>query len=149
MSKTKLTPLQVVERHHERYLEYEKAFSDNPFSHDQLRQELAKIIELGLDMDSDEFVEKMVDIVVEKPERNLDVEKAARKFIHFADFYTLTQEEELPESILKDYENIPIRNSMKPFFSINAGKFVRNEDNEVTPEMRQYFKNVIKQVGTL
>lgn len=147
MSKNKLTPLEVVERYHGRYIEYEKAFSNNPFNEEELQKQLKKIVESNIDTDSDEFMDKMIDIVIEKPQKRADVNNAAFKFCLYTDFYLLTQEEELPEEILKDYNALPIKDSIKTFFSIKNGEFVKNEKEEVSDEMRLYFKKIVAQVN--
>lgn len=142
----KLSPIQVVQRYHERYLEFEAAFNKNPFNEQELQNQLKEVVESDLDVESEEFLEKMVGIMIEKPQKRADVNNAALKFSMFADFYMLTQEEELPESLLKDYESLPIKDSLKPFFSIKDGEFVRNEEQEISEDMKNYFKAIINQV---
>ena len=128
MSKNKLTPLQVVERYHERYLEYENAFIKNPFDESTIKAELEKVIDSGANFDSEEFENAVVDLMIEKPARRSDVNNAALKFYLFAEFYLQTQTEDLPEKIQKDFENLPISKDIKPFYSIKDGEFIRNED---------------------
>lgn len=146
MSENKITPLQVVQRYHERYLSYEEAFNKDPFSEQDMRKELEKVATTDVDVESDEFLEKMLDIIVEKPQRRIEVNNAALKFCLFVDFYILTQEEELPDNILKDYNNLPVKDSLKSFYSVANGKFVKNEEIEITDDMKQYFKQVIQQM---
>lgn len=147
MSENKtLTPLEVVERYHQRYLEYETAFNNDPFSDKDLRDKLDEIVKSNIDTESEEFLDKMVDIVVEKPQRRVEVNNAALKFSLFVDFYLLTQEEDLPDNIMEDYNSLPIKDSLKSFFSVKDGKFVRNEKQEVSPDMKKYFKDIVFQL---
>ena len=146
MSKNKLTPLEVVERYHKRYLEYEAAFNKDPFTEEQRQKEVLKIAKSDIDIDSEEFIEKMVETMIDKPYKIADVNNAASKFIMFADFYLLTQEEELPEEIKKDYDALPIKDSIKTYFSIKDGEFIKNEKEEDTEEMKNYFKALIQQI---
>lgn len=142
----KLTPLQVVERYHQRYLDYEKAFNKDPFSEKQRQEEVLAIAKSEVDLDSDEFIDKMIEVMVDKPLKQADVNNSAAKFILFVDFYLLTQEEELPEVIRKDYDSLPIKDSIKNHFSIKDGKFVRNEEVEIDQETKDYFKNIVTQI---
>ena len=142
----KFTPLEIVERYHQRYLEYESAFNNDPFNDQDLRKQLNEVVKSGIDTESEEFLNKMVDIVVEKPQRRVEVNNAALKFSLFVDFYLLTQEEELPDKIKKDYDSLPIKDSLKSFFSVKDGKFVRNEKQEISPDMKQYFKDIVSQI---
>ncbi len=64
------------------------------------------------------------------------INNAALKFAYFVDFYLLSEDEDLPENIMQDYENLPIRATIKTYYSIKDGKFVENEKLEVTEEMR-------------
>lgn len=146
MSKNKITALQVVERYHKRYLEYETAFNKNPFNREDLQNKLKDIVASNIDTDSEEFTSQMMEIMIEKPQKRAEVNNAALKFCLFTDFYLLTQEEDLPEDILKDYESLPIKNDIKSFYSVKDGDFVRNEDQEISNEMKNYFKEIIKQV---
>lgn len=146
MSKSKITPLQVVERYHKRYLEYEAAFNKNPFNREDLQKKLQDIVESGVDTDSEEFSTEMMEIVIEKPQKRAEVNNAALKFSLFVDFYLLTEEVDLPESILKDYESLPIKNDIKSLYSVKDGDFVRNEEQEVSEDMKNYFKAIIKQI---
>ncbi len=90
----------------------------------------------------------MVDVVVEKPQKRADVNNAAFKFALFTDFYMMTNEEELPENVMKDYNNLPIKDSIKTFYSIKDGKFVRNEEQEITDEMKNFFKALITDINS-
>lgn len=128
MSNKVLTPLNVVERYHKRYIEYESAFNKEPFNEKDIHSKLKEIVDSGVNFDSEEFEDAVVDLMVEKPTRRADVNNAALRFFLYAEFFTLTQEEELPEYIKKDFENLPISQDLKPFYSIKEGKFVRNED---------------------
>ena len=148
MSKNKLTPLEVVERYHGKYLEFESAFNKNPFNQGDLQKKLKELADSNIDVDSEEFQNKMIDLVVEKPQKRADVNNAAFKFVMYTDFYLLTQEEELPEKILKDYNSLPIKDQIKTNFSIKDGEFVRNEKQEVTDDMRKFFKDIINQLKT-
>lgn len=146
MSKNKPTPLEVVERYHQRYLEYEGAFNNDPFTEKQRQEEVVKIAESGIDLESEEFLEKMTDAMIDKPRKVADVNNAAAKFIMFTDFYLLTQEDELPEQIQKDYDNLPIKDDIKTHFSIKDGKFVKNEESSIDEETKKYFKTMIEQI---
>lgn len=148
MSKNKTTPLKVVERYYERYLEYENAFNSDSDNTQDTETQIRELIDSGVDPNSDEFLDKMVTIIADKNEKISDVNNAAMKFLLFVDFYLLTQEEELPEQMLKDYDNVPavIKESIKPFFSVEGGKFVRNEKRKVTKEMKDYFLALTNEV---
>jgi len=141
----KLTPLEVVERQHQIYLDYEDAFNKEPFNEGDLQKKIIDIAQSGIDVNSEEFENQMVDLVVDKPQKRADVNNAAFKFALFVDFYLLTQEEELPEKVLKDYDALPIKDSIKSRFSVENGKFVKNEETEVSEDMRNFFKAVIQQ----
>lgn len=141
----KLTPLEVIERYHQRYLDYENAFNKEPFNEGDLQKKVMEIAKSGIDLESEEFENQMVDLVVDKPQKRADVNNAAFKFALFTDFYLLTQEEELPEKILKDYDALPIKDSIKSVFSVEDGKFVKNEETEVSDDMRNFFKAIIQQ----
>jgi len=142
----RMTPLAVVEQYHEKYLEYENAFNSDSGSREDIEEELKKLIDSGLDEESEEFNSKMVDIMIDKPQKQSDVNNAAYKFYLFAEFYILTQEEELPENIKKDYASLPIKDNVKTYFSVEAGKFVKNQEEGLTDNMREYFKSVVTQV---
>ena len=137
MSNKKATPLQVVKRYHERYLEYENAFNNDPFDEKGVQKELEEVINSGVSFDSEEFENAVIDLMVEKPARRADVNNAASKFFYYAEFYIATQEEELPESIKKDFDTLPIKKGMKPYFSIKNGKFVKNEDAPINIQKEQ------------
>ena len=142
----KLSPLEVVERYHQRYLAYERAFYKDPFNEGDLQKKVLELAQSGIDLDSEEFENQMVDLVVDKPQKRADVNNAAFKFALFTDFYLLTQEEELPKEILKDYDSLPIKDSIKSFFSVDdEGNFVKNEETEVSDDMRNFFKAIIQQ----
>ena len=128
MSDKKLSALDVVERYHKRYLEYEAAFNSDPFDENKVHDKLKEVANSGVDFDSEEFENTVVDLMVEKPTRRSDVNNAALRFFLYAEFFQLTQEEALPEEIKKDFDNLPIAEDLKPFYSIKSGKFVRNED---------------------
>jgi hypothetical protein len=142
----RMTPLAVVEQYHEKYLEYENAFNNDSGNREEIEMQLKKLIDLGLDEESEEFNNKMVDIMIDKPQKQSDVNNAAYKFYLFTEFYILTQEEALPENIKKDYESLPIKDNIKNYFSIESGKFVKNQENGLTDNMRDYFKSVVEQV---
>lgn len=128
MSDKKLDALSVVERYHKRYLEYEAAFNNDPFDESKVHERLKEVANSGVDFDSEEFENTVVDLMVEKPTRRADVNNAALRFFLYAEFYQLTQDSDLPEEIKKDFDNLPIAQDLKPFYSIKGGKFVRNED---------------------
>ena len=144
--KTRPTPLEIVERYHKRYLEYEKAFNENPFSEKERQEEVVEIAKSGVDLDSDEFMDKMIEAMIDKPRKVADVSNAAAKFIMYTEFFLLTQDEELPEEIQKDFDNLPIKDDIKTHFSIKDGKFVRNEEVQLDEETRNYFKSLIEQI---
>jgi hypothetical protein len=145
MSKNKTSARQVVERYHERYLEYETAFAKDPFNANDIQKELEKLATSNVDLDSDEFLNKMIPLVIEKPQKGADVNNAALKFSYYVDFYLLTEKDDLPENIMQDYEKLPIRDSIKTYYSIKDGNFVENEKLVVTEDMRVYFKTLIKE----
>lgn len=147
MSDKKLSPLDVVERYHKRYLEYEAAFNTDPFDESKVHDKLKEVANSGVDFDSEEFENTVVDLMVEKPTRRADVNNAALRFFLYAEFFTLTQEQELPENIKNDFESLPIAEDLKAFFSIKAGKFVRNEDVPIKIE-REKLKNLYQALKT-
>lgn len=134
MSNNKLSPLSVVERYHKRYLEYEAAFNSDPFDENQVQEKLKEVINSGVSFDSEEFENTVVDLMIEKPTKRVDVNNAALRFYLYAEFYLLTENTELPESIKKDFDNLPIAQDMKSFYSIKNGNFVRNEDVPIKVE---------------
>lgn len=141
----KMSPIEIVERYHEKYLEYEKAFNDNPFDESTIRVELEKVIESGASFDSEEFENAVVDLMIEKPARRSDVNNAALKFFLYTEFYLLTEEEPLPKKIEEDYKNLPIGQELKPFYSIINGDFVRNEDvpiNIQKDKLKELYKSL-------
>lgn len=142
----KITPLEVVERYHTRYLEYEAAFNKAPFSEKERQEEVVKIAKSNIDLDSQEFIDKMSEAMITKTYKIADVNNSAAKFAMFVDFYLLTEEKELPENILNDYNNLPIKNSIKTYFSIKDGEFVRNEKVEIDDETKARFKLLITQI---
>lgn len=146
MSKSKLTPLEVVERYHEKYLQYETAFNKNPYSEKERQEEVVKLAKSDIDLESQEFLDKMADLMIDRSYKIADVNNAASKFVMFVDFFLLTQEEELPENIMKDYDALPIKENIKTYFSIKDGEFVRNEDLVLDDETKNYFKAIIKQI---
>ena len=140
-----MTTIETVKRYHEKYLEYETAFNNNPFDDSTVKGELEKIIASGATFDSAEFEDAVIDLMVEKPARRSDVNNAALKFYLFAEFYLLTEEEPLPPEVKKDYDNLPIGDKLKPFYSIIEGKFVRNEDVPIDLEkdkLKQLYKSL-------
>lgn len=149
MSKSKLTPLEVVERYHSKYLEYEAAFNKDPFSEDDLRKQLEEVALSDIDTESDDFLDKMMEIVIAKPRKRADVNNAAFKFSLFTDFYSLTNENPLPDKILKDYDALPIKDNIKTYYSIKDGNFVKNEKEEITEDMRDFFKKQVEYYKTL
>lgn len=146
MSDSKLSPLEAVQRYHKRYVEYEAAFNKKPFTDKDIEKDVLNIVGSDIDVNSDEFIEKMFSTIDEKTKKREDVNNAAYKFFMYADFYIMTQEKELPENILKDYNNLPIKDAMKHFYSVKDGEFVQNEKIEISPERAQYFREVYKQV---
>ena len=48
--------------------------------------------------------------------------------------------------ILKDYNSLPIKESLKTYYSVESGKFVKNEELEITSDMREYFKALVLQL---
>lgn len=142
---SKLTPLQVLERSHSQYLEYEQAFNDNPFDDSKIKEELKKVIDSGVDFDSKEFEDSVIDLMIEKPAKRTDVNNAALKFLMFTEFFMLTQSEEISDKILKDYNQLPIKDTLKSFYSIEDGKFVRNEKVPINIEkdkLRALYKSL-------
>lgn len=145
MSKSKFTPIEVVERAHKKYLEYEQAFLKQPFSEDDLQKQLMEIVEKDGDFDSPEFENTVVELMLEKPAKRVDVNNTATKFSNYVEMYLLTNEEPLPENIQKDYDKLPIKESQKPFYSIENGKFVKNEDVPMTIE-KENLKVIYRQL---
>lgn len=142
---TKISPREIVERYHEKYLEYEKAFNDNPFDESTIKVELEKVIKSGASFDSEEFEKAVVDLMVEKPARRSDVNNAALKFFLFTEFYLMTEEKPLPKKIEEDYKNLRINENMKPFYSIINGDFVRNEDTPINiqkDKLKELYKSL-------
>lgn len=148
MSKSKKpTSLEVVERYHARYLEFEKAFNDNPFNKEDVQEQIKLIVEQ--DLDEDKQFDQLVEVVFEKQERQSDVNLSAVKFIMFVDYYLMTEENPLPENIQKDYDNIPqkVKESLKTKNSVHDGKFVRNEKKVITEAEKEYLKSVIDYIN--
>lgn len=131
---SKLTPLQILERHYNKYIEYENAFNNDPFDETKIQQELVKAAKSSSNFDSEEFKETVIDLMIEKPARRSDVNNAALRFYLYTEFFLLTQEEDVPDYIMKDFNSLPIKETMKPFFSIKEGKFIRNEDTPIKVE---------------
>lgn len=144
--KTKLTPLEVVERYYNKYLEYEKAFNNNPFDEKSLDKEFHSLINSDIDIESDEALNKMLDVVIEKPQKRADVNTSAIRFLMCADFYFLVSEEPLPEKMQKDYENLEVlKDSYKPYYSVEGGEFVKNEDKKMDDNTKEFLKNIYRQ----
>lgn len=147
MSTNKLTPLEVVKRYHERYLEYEGAFNKTPFTNKDIEKDVLEVVNSDIDIDSSEFVEKMFSAIDEKTSKREDVNSAAYKFVFYTDFYLMTQEEDLPEKLLKDYDNLTfVKDSLKESYSIKDGEFVENSKKSIPPERVQYYKEIHKQI---
>lgn len=146
MSKDRLTPLEVVERYYEKYLQYEAAFNKNPFSEKERQEEVVKLAKSDIDLESQEFLDKMAELMIDKAYKVADVNNSAAKFVISVDFYILTQEDDLPENIMKDYEALPIKDTLKSYFSVKDGEFVRNEELVIDEETKNYFKAIIKQI---
>lgn len=142
----RLTPLAVVEKYHAKYIEYEVAFNNDDTNKEDTEAQLRNLIESDIDEESEEFMNTVINIMVEKPQKKSDVNNAAFKFLMYTDFYILTQEKPLPENILEDYNSLPIRENIKTYYSVEGEKFVKNEKEEITSEMRDYFKAVITQL---
>lgn len=145
MENSKLKPLQVVERYHERYLEYESAFNNDAFDENKTQEKLKEIANSGISFDSEEFSDAVIDLMIEKPTRRVDVQNAALKFFLYTEFYIMTQEDPLPENIKKDYDNLPVSIKAKPFYSIKDGKFVKNEDVKIDlqkDKLKELFKSL-------
>lgn len=142
----KLTPLQVVERYYERYLEYEKAFMSDPFDREKVSLEVKRISDSGADMESEETMDKLAVLVVEKPQKQGDVNTAAIRFIMAVDFYNQVEETALPTKLKEDFEKLPIKSEMKVFYSVEAGKFVRNEEVEMDEHTKSYIRSVVNQI---
>lgn len=134
MSNERLTPLEIVQRYYDIYLEYEQAFNNNPFDESKTQEALKKVIESGADFDSKEFEDTVIDLMIEKPTKRTDVNNAALRFYLYADFYTKTQTEDLPEKLKKEYEISPFKTTLKSFYSIDKGNFIKNEDAPITLE---------------
>ena len=151
MSKNKLTPLALVERYHEKYLEFEEAFNNDPFDPKEIEAKIKQIVEEGGDLDDDKIVEEMSPMMIEKQERKRDVNNAALKFMLHANFYLSTNEEDLPENIKKDLDNLPevLISSLKEINSIQNGKFIRNEKKVISPEEKKYILEGIQYIKTL
>ncbi len=145
------TSLEIVERYHEKYLEFEKAFNNDPFNKEDTQKQVEKIVSESNDIDEDEIFKKMASIIFEKQERQSDVNTSAIRFILYVDFYTMTEKKSLPKKILDDYNAIPeqIKNSIKPLNAVVEGKFVRVEKKEITTEEANYLKNIVEQVKSL
>lgn len=146
MSKNKPSPLEVVERYHAKYLEYEAAFNKAPFSEKERQEEVVNIAKSDIDLDSKEFEEKMIEAMIDKTYKIADVNNSAAKFAMFVDFYLLTQEKELPKNILNDYNTLPIKESIKTHFSIKDGEFIRNEKLVINEDTKAHFKLLIQQI---
>ena len=100
--KTKLSPLEVVERYYQKYVEYENAFNNDPFDDSKIQEELKKVLESkkGLDFDSEEFNDAVVSVMVEKPMRRNDVNEA--KFFHSVQNGKFVRNEDAPIKVEKE-----------------------------------------------
>lgn len=134
MESTKFTPIQIVQRYYDRYLEYEQAFNSDPFDPTKLQEQLKEMVMAGAEVDSPQFEDAVVDLMVEKPARRADVTNSALKFQLFAEFYLATQEEKLPEELQKSYEDLSKITPVKPYHSIKDGKFIKNDDTPIKLE---------------
>ena len=134
MSDKKLSALDIVERHHKRYLEYEAAFNNDPFDETKVQDKLKEVVNSGVAFDSKEYEDTVVDLMIEKPTRRSDVNIAALRFFLYAEFFQLTQDTPLPKEVKKDFDNLPISEGLKPFYSIESGRFVRNDDVPIKVE---------------
>lgn len=141
----RFTPLAVIEKYHAKYLEYEQAYNKEGIKEDAEKL-IRELIESGEDEDSDKFVNTMINAVIADPQKRASVNTAAIKFAMFVDYYILTQEDPLPENILTDYEKLPIRETLKPAYSVSGDKLVKNEEVDITPETREYFKAIIAHI---
>lgn len=146
MENKKANPKEIVERYHNRYLEYEKAFNSDPFNREDMKTKLQEMVSEGVDTDSEEFQEEMMEIMIEKPQKRADVNNAALKFFFYTEFYLSTETEPLPETLLEDYNSLPLKKDLAPFYSIENGLFVKNEEQEISEEHKKYFKEIIKQI---
>lgn len=143
--KKKIKPIEVVERYHKKYLEYEAAYNKNPIDQERLQKEIMSIVDKYDDFEDEKFQNEIVEIAIEKPQRASDVEKAAIKFCLYTDFYYMTNEEPLPKNIQEDYDKLPVKKQMNPFYSIEAGEFVKNETKDIGLS-QEYFKDIFNQL---
>lgn len=144
MSKSKIDTLELVTLAHSRYTEYEAAFVKEPYTEKGIQEQLKKATE-DFDFDSPEFEEIVINTMIEKPARRADVTNAATKFTYYAAFYIATEDKELPADIKKDYDALVLNNKVIYYHSIINGKFVKNEEKDVTldkEKLRALYKSV-------
>lgn len=139
-------PIELVQRYYDIYLEIEKAFNDDPSNKEDIEKQLKGILEKGMEPDSDELIDSMAEILIDKQQKANDVHNIAIKFMLSVDFYNRTQKEQLPGHVKELYDKLPTKDILKPQFSVESGKMVRNEQLIVTPEMKEYFKKVMQQL---
>jgi|TARA_R110000772_G_scaffold100223_2_gene200412 hypothetical protein len=133
----KATPLQIVDRYYNRLLEYEKAGEKNFTNPEEVKEKLSSAIQSGVDVDEAKFKNLVSDMVVRQAEKRADIEKAAIKFAMYTDFYLKTQEEELPEEVLKAYERISIQSQMEEMYVIENDSFIKKNGKESNASQQQ------------
>ena len=62
------------------------------------------------------------------------------------DFYNQVEDTPLPTKVSEDFEKLPIRNEMKVFYSVESGKFVKNEEVEIDDHTKNYIRAVVHQI---
>lgn len=145
----KSTPLQIVDRYYNRLLEYERAGDKGFTSPEEIKEKLSFAIKSGKDIDEGEFKDLVSDMVVRQAEKRADIEKAAIKFALYTDFYLKTQEEELPEEVLKAYEKINIKTQMEEMYVIENESFIKKngkESNASKQQLDYLFEVISKQI---
>ena len=129
-------------------MEYEKAFNNDPGLKTNIETDVEQIVSSKIDVNSQEFLDKMFQSIDEKIRKREEVNNAAYQFFTYAEFFTLTNEEDLPDEIKKDYDNSPLKELLKSKYSVENGVFVNNEKIEISPEREKYFKEVYNQLRT-
>ena len=134
--------IETVETYHKRYLEFENAFEGEADDEKKISEELETIVKNAKDFEDEKFKDAVVELTINKVLKRTDVTNAALRFYMSVDFYNTLGLDPLPEQIQKDYNNLPIRQQIKTYHSIEKGKFVRNvnEDPQIEKEQfKQYF----------
>lgn len=150
-TKTKLTPLQVVERYYNRYIEFETAFNKKVLNDNETNKKILDIVDKGIKFDSEEFENNVLDLIISKEMKRSDVTTAAMTFMMFTKFYLLTESEDLPKELKEEYNKLQKVHDNISFYSIENGDFVLKEKDslKVDKNQLQFIYNQIKTLKEL